>query len=522
MPVEHDVLAEGKTGRLTGIFSLLSPTAFNWFVGVLVVYVIVRGIVAASQKPFFFDEIITLAIASQANVRNIWNSLVQSVDSHPPLFYLVERLSLAILHNPQIALRMPSILAFPCIAVCVFAYLRARCSAPVSFLCTVLLLLTTLFSNYAINARGYSMVIACIALALVSYQRIPSPFWSVMLTISLALAEALHYYAIFSVFPFAMAEAFYFVRHRKFRWQVWVALGFGVVPLALCWHLLVNFRSYYGPHIWAHTGLSSLPALYGYFLSVGSPFGFAVALMCAAGVIGARFLPGSESSAGIPNIDELVEGVLLLGLLFVPFTTLLVTKMLHGILLDRYVLSTILGVVIAMACVMSLARAQVVALFAVFILSSIGLHELSFWRSAHGAHLNDPAASVESFVQKANESDLPVVISDGLLYLQLAHYASPEWKKRFVYLLDEQKAVQYMGTDSIDKNLVVLRQYMPLETEEFSEFGRAHNEFLLYVEDPRQGFDWLPEYLPTATSSMRVLESDPSRKLYLVTMEKGL
>jgi hypothetical protein len=520
MPVEHDMLGENKTGGLTGIYSLLSYKAFNWFVGVLVVYVIVRSIVAAYRKPFFFDEIITFAIASQVNVKNIWNSLAQSVDSQPPLFYLVERLSLAIFHNPQIALRMPSILAFPCIAVCVFVYLRARSSAHVSFLCTVLLLLTSLFSNYAINARGYSMVIACIALALVSYQRIPSPFWSVMLAISLALAEALHYYAIFSMLPFAMAEAFYFLRHRKFRWQVWVALAFGVMPLALCWHLLANFKSYYGPHIWAHTGLSSIPALYGYFFSVGSPFGFAVALMCAAGVIGARFLP--ESSVGIPNIDDLVEGVLLLGLLFVPFTTLLLTKTLHGILLDRYVLSTILGVVIAMACVMSLARAQIVALFAVFIFSSIGVHELSFWLSMRGAHFNDPAASVEAFVQKAGYSNLPVVISDGLVYLQVAHYGSPEWKNRFVYLLDEQKAVQYLGTDSVDKNLVVLRQYMPLETEEFSEFGRAHNEFLLYVEDPRQGFDWLPEYLPTATSSMRVLGSDPSRKLYLVTMKKGL
>jgi hypothetical protein len=518
MPVEHDALAEDKTGGVTGIYSLLSPKAFNWFVGVLAVYAIVHGIVAASKKPFFFDEIITLAIASQANVRNIWNSLVQSVDSHPPLFYLVERLSLAVFHNPQIALRMPSILAFPCIAVCVFVYLRARCSAPVSFLCTLLLLLTSLFSNYAINARGYSMLIACIALALVSYQRIPSPFWSVMLAISLALAEALHYYAIFSMLPFAMAEAFYCLRHRKFRWQIWVALAFGVAPLAFCWHLLASFRSYYGPHIWAHTGLSSIPALYGYFFSVGSPFGFAVALMCAAGVIGARFLPGPESSAGIPNTNDLVEGVLLLGLLFVPFTTLLLTKMLHGILLDRYVLSTILGVVIAMACVMSLARAQIVALFAVFILSSIGVHEMSFWRTAHGAHLYDPAVSVESFVQKANESDLPVVISDGLLYLQLAHYASPEWKKRFVYLLDESKAVQYLGTDSIDKNLVVLQQYMPLETQEFSQFARAHREFLLYTGDPKEGFNWLPEYLLAANSSMTVLESDPSQKLYLVTM----
>jgi hypothetical protein len=485
---------------------------------ILAIYVAVRSVVGAALKPFFFDEIITYAVASQSNVRDIWRSLSQAIDSQPPLFYLIERVSLGSFHNPQIALRMPSTLALACTLICVSVYLKRRNSAAVALLCTVSLLLTSLLSNYAINARGYSIVVACIALALVCYQRLPSVLWAMLLGLSLFLAESVHYYAVFSMLPFVIAEAFYFLKERRVRWQVWAALIFGLIPLFVFWPLLNSLRNYYGAHIWAHTNLSNIPVLYGYFFSVGSPFGFAVALMCAAGVIGARFLPGPESLVGISRVGDRVEGVLLLGLLFVPFTTLLLTKMLHGILLDRYVLSTILGVVIAMACVMSLARAQIIALFAVFILSSVGVHELSFWRSAHGAHLNDPAASVESFVQKANESDLPVVISDGLLYLQLAHYASPEWKKRFVYLLDESKAVQYLDTDSIDKNLVVLRRYMPLETQELSQFARAHSKFLLYVGDPKEGFNWLPEYLLAANSSMTVLESDPSRKLYLVTL----
>jgi len=78
--------------------------------------------------------------------------------------------------------------------------------------------------------------------------------------------------------------------------------------------------------------------------------------------------------------------------------------------------------------------------------------------------------------------------------------------------------VQYLDTDSIDKNLVVLRQYMPLETQELSQFARAHRKFLLYVGDPKEGFNWLPEYLLAANSSMTVLESDPGRNLYLVTI----
>jgi hypothetical protein len=490
------------------------------FVAFLMAYIVLRGIVAAALKPFFFDEIITYAVASQPSVSNIWKALTQAIDSHPPLFYLIERVALTICQNQQIALRLPSILALPWTLFFVFIYLKRRYRVHIAFLCSLLILITCLFNSYAINARAYSMQVACIACALVCYQRISSLFWAAMLSISLALAESFHYYAIFAMLPLVIAESFYFLTRRIFRWQVWLALGIGGLPLALCWHLLANFKTYYGAHIWVHNGLSYIPVIYGSFFLTGSAFGFAIVAMCVGGVIGARFLPVTGTTAlETDNEGDMVEGVLLIAVMFIPFTTLAVTKAMHGILMDRYVLATILGVVLSMACVMSLARTKIVALFAVFIFSNIGVHEMSFWRSAHRAHLHDPAVSVESFVQKANESDLPVVISDGLLYLQLAHYASPEWKKRFVYLLDESKAVQYLDTDSIDKNLVVLRQYMPLETQELSQFTRAHREFLLYVEDPKEGFNWLPEYLLAANSSMTVLESEPSRKLYLVTMQ---
>ena len=40
-----------------------------------------------------------------------------------------------------------------------------------------------------------------------------------MLGLSLALAESLHYYAVFSMLPFWVAEFVYSVRARRIRWQ---------------------------------------------------------------------------------------------------------------------------------------------------------------------------------------------------------------------------------------------------------------------------------------------------------------
>jgi hypothetical protein len=493
-----------------------------WLLGFLVVYVIIRGVAGAAIRPFFFDELITGAVVSQPSANDIWNSLAHAVDSHPPLFYLAEKAASAMLNNKHIALRLPSILALPCTLICVFVYLKKRNSERVAFLAAALLLVTNLYLTYSTDARAYSMLIACIAFALVCYQRVPSLFWTAMLGLSLALAESLHYYAIFSMLPFWVAEAVHFFRGRRFRWRVWATLAFGFVPLLFSWPLLLQFRAYYGPYIWTHYGLTSIPQTYGSFFYTGGAFGVAIVAVCAAGVISARLRPdGLRTTETGEGASDPVEGALLLALLALPFPAYIITKIGHGTMTDHYVLAVILGIVLSLACAMSMASRRVLALVAIFVLSTIFIHELSFWRNAHSLRLENPAMSIEAFVEQAGYPELPVIVSSGHRYLQLSYYASPEWKYRFVFLEDEQKAVQYTATDSIDKNLVVLRRYTPLRMDEFSEFVSCHSRFLLYVEDPGIGFDWLPSYLPRVAASVQALVVEPTQKVYLVTMKEN-
>jgi hypothetical protein len=420
--------------------------------------------------------------------------------------------------NPHIAMRLFPILGFCAALVCVFIYLRKRNSDAVALLSTTILLLSIYYTRYATEARAYSIVVGCIAFALVCYQRVPSLKWSALLGLSLAVAESLHYYAIFCMVPFGVAEAAYSLRARRLRWQVWGALVMGVVPLVAFWPLLARMKEEFGAHIWTHYGLASVPATYGWLFFGGSAFGVAVVEVCVVGVIATRLRPawlrGPAGRAAGKN--DVVEAVLLFGLLAVPLTTLAVIKVMHGAMTDRYLLVTVIGVAVSLACLLSVARREALGLIALCVISTIGVRELSFWRSVHSLQVWNSSAPVEDFVGKVGHEDLPVAIDSGTRVLQLEHYASPAWKSRFIFLQDEEKSLQYLRTNSVDRNLVLLKPYLAFQMEPFTEFVTRHRQFLLYVEDEDK-FNWLPRYLPGAGFEMQVLRADPLRKVYLVT-----
>jgi len=485
----------------------------------LVIYVIVRGVAAAATKPFWFDELLTLAVSSQPSMHAVWAALTRAVDGQPPGFYAVERIASSLFHNKEIALRLPAILAFPCALVCVYVFVKKRSGEVIAFLSAFLLLSTIVFQKYAVEARPYSMVLACIAFAAVCYQRLPSRFWTAMLGISLALGQTFHHYVVFAIVPFGLAEAVVLLRTRQFRWRVWAALAFGAAPLLISWPLLMQLKARFGAHLFDRYVFTSIPSTYGAFFLTDSAFGAAVFALAVAGVIGSHLLlrPGVPYEGKVRDAD-VAEGILLLALVGLPIITFAVVNIMHGGMRDAYALSAVIGIAIAVGCAMSLARPLVVALFALFIFTSVGVREFNFWRANHSLRLASPAAGVEEFVQGSGYGNLPVVVSSGMAYTPIAHYASPAFFKQVFYLIDEEKELHYQGTDSFDKDVVILRDYMPLQVRDFSEFTSAHRVFLIYGEEPGDGFNWLPVHLSHVAASVRSVAVEPSRKLYLVTM----
>jgi uncharacterized membrane protein len=125
---------------------------------------------------------------------------------------------------------------------------------------------------------------------------------------------------------------------------------------------------------------------------------------------------------------------------------------------------------------------------------------------------------IERFIQAAGHKDLPVVVGQGMIYIQLAYYGSSYTTNRLVYLTDESKEVSAEGNSTVVKGMLVLREYLPLQVTDYSEFTASHREFLLYSE----GSEWALSSLSRDAGSVRILSQEGGGRMYLVNMDSGV
>src|SRR5262249_54834177 len=219
-------------------------------------YALLRSFVYAAIKPLWFDEVLTFVVSRQGHLSAIQSALKQGVDGNPPFFYLVEHASASIFSNENIGYRFPSILGFTCTLLLLFLFVKTVYGAKTAPACSSLLLITPLFTLFAQEARPYSLVAALTASALVCYQRVPRPVWTLGLALSLLLAALLHYYTLLTLAPFFLAEFAFAFWAKRIRFAVWLALLAPLVPIAISWPQLMWMRQNWGAHFWAGAALS--------------------------------------------------------------------------------------------------------------------------------------------------------------------------------------------------------------------------------------------------------------------------
>jgi uncharacterized membrane protein len=448
--------------------------------GILIVCSAVRNLVAAARKPLWYDEVLTWAISRQPNLRAIWHALALPADGQPPLFYVIERFASHLTHNEEVAYRLPSIAAFCCILWCVFVFMRRQSGPTIAFVCTALLMMTSLYKTYAIEARPYCLVAACFALAFVCYQRAARLGWVLLLAVSLMAAQSFHYYAVLGVAAFGVAEAVLLLRERRVRWVVWIALAMGCLPLVITWPLLSRTREYYGPHFWSPPTVRGTMAFYGRFFDVSLELGLAIA---GALFLGLLCIVAFEISGAQPHNPTkeapLHEYVLVLMFFALPAMGFITAKVGHGGLTDRYVLMSVLGFPLALAYLLQHFRANAFLLVATFLFCGIAAWEVFFWKvqSREEGQTVSVSRQAETFVDSVGYGNLPVVVATD--YLQMERYASPKWKERLFAVYDVPLAVEFGGSDSVDAALPIIGECLPLQISDFHEFTFQHPDFLI-------------------------------------------
>lgn len=139
-----------------------------------------------------------------------------------------------------------------------------------------------------------------------------------------------------------------------------------------------------------------------------------------------------------------------------------------------------------------------------------GARELAFWGSgASGTGLRQgPAMNAQSgLLAKAVALELPMMVGSGLDYVPLAYYTRG-MPIELVGVTDHEAALRNVGTDSIERDLVVLSRYTAIRVKSFETFSAAHPTFLLLTR-PGPFSWWTAELLQRGYTMTAVAASGP-------------
>jgi mannosyltransferase len=507
---------------LDKILDQIQSLATTWGMLALVVYAVIRSLICSYRKPLWFDELLVRIVCHQAGLAGIWNALRDGVDGQPPPYYLIERCASWLFSNEQIGYRLPSVLGLAGILIFLYCFVKTRSGALVALLCALLVLITPLFTMFPVEARPYSLVAACVALAMVCYQRAAEPRWVIGLFGSLFLACSLHYYAVLAVGPFVLAELAVVLLNRRIRYGVWTALTLATTPLVIYWPLLMRMKSLWGEHFHAEPAtLHAVSAAYGSSFRVESPWGSALAGVAILTIIVTLVqhrerLDETQATKRVP-IPELI---LVLGLVLLPVLGFVAAKITHGPFLARYFLPTILGMIATVGFVLGQVKVKGVAATGVFVLLAVASQEVGVWGSglrvfgSPGSETNE----ISSLSEYAKKENLPIVISDAGNYVEFVSYAPASLRENVFALTDPASATVYAGTDTLDKLVLALRSYSITGVENYATFAAAHPAFLLCSNGSR--FDWWPARLAHDGAGLQLLTVQGDYKVYRVEISR--
>ena len=141
----------------------------GWTVaGVSALYLAVTGVIAWN-KPLWNDELYTLYIARLPDFSDVWAALSTGAEQTPPFFYVVTRASLALFGPSELSLRLPAVVGFWVMALCLYRFVSNRDSALAGLVAMLFPLVTSAY-YYASEARPYALVLGFSGVALLCWQ----------------------------------------------------------------------------------------------------------------------------------------------------------------------------------------------------------------------------------------------------------------------------------------------------------------------------------------------------------------
>jgi 4-amino-4-deoxy-L-arabinose transferase-like glycosyltransferase len=448
----------------------------------------------AETKPFWNDEIYTIVHARLPSVGAMWEASEQGFDLMPPLNAIFAHGLHALVGEGRVTTRLPAILGYWTLCLVVFEVVRRRAGVPMAVVAVALQTLAAAY-RFSYEARGYGLLLAFSAIALYCWSEAAAGRHRAVTIPAMAVALTAgvwsHYFGVLTFMPIGIAEVWRQMGRRRLDVSMWVALlaaCAGTLPLILLVGLVHRHTTAY----WGAAASFGLSSVYEFiFLPVPDwgPIG-AVCVVAFATLLVVTLveLPGWQKSRFVPVPSHEVVAVLALALL--PVAGLILDRIVGSGLVPRYFLPVALSTV-AIPIVMSrlaISPARLLTLVGVIGLGWLAQAGVAF--APGNRTFRDPVRDDPALMAELARPE-PVVVTNGVRFLQLWFYAPSETRGRLTYLADEQLAVRHLGSATVDASLMALSRWYPTHLVPFEDFIKRVDAFSVYAN----GSGWLLDEL---------------------------
>jgi len=479
----------------------------------LLVFVFIYAAVASLHKPLWFDELFTIIVATQPTLHKFAQAMPP--EGNPPINTLLTRFFIHIFGLTEFSVRLAPMFSFLAALTGIYVFVRRECGVVFGLLAVVLTLSQPAW-EYSFEARPYGLLLAFLMLALVSWQSATraadgTPRQSRHLALAgivIGIAGSIlsHNIGVVEVgVPLLFGEAVRTYSRRRPDWPL-LATALAVIPaMAITLPMIRHTNSViiarsptltfplnlwkvikYGE--WAQKSWSAV---------INTQF-VLILIVVVLATWAPRFMNRSRQTHELDDRDDsdvrIAPHILSAAVgatLLIPITWLAMMSA-RGWYFCRYGIGTVAGIAILTCLLLARNRirdrAFVVSLLALFALTYVHnfYHELREHR---------PTTAADKLVY-GDKSNLPIVVSDPLLYPTVWWYAPAGMKDRIIYLGDAQALLEG-PYGLVEAGLLAEKPFTSAPLKDYNSFIRTHDHFLLDLGQPE----------PTAALKDRLVEA---------------
>jgi 4-amino-4-deoxy-L-arabinose transferase-like glycosyltransferase len=461
--------------------------------------------VRAAHAKLWYDEILTFDAATLLpSFKALW-AFLGRFEASPPLGFVLSAVSESIFGWNEFGLRLPSIISFWIMALCMYRFLGRRLPRPYA-IAGMLLPALTAAGGYSYEARPYALMLALAGIALLAWQAAAEgrgrPGSLVLIGIALSAALCSHSMAIALALPFLVGEATRTYQRKRLDWPVWCAFASAAPALLVIW-AVKNGRNFAGIFRYNGSVSQNIFTTYAQILRPAvAPLVLAFVLLL---VLRKRGTGSAKPEIGMPA-HELAA---LVGFALIPFVAVPLST-LGGHYWIRYSMNCTIGLTgLLVLLLFKVGRgsrlSEVIVLVVLGVSFLLGQFLPADMRPDKGLRIVNSSDEIQPHLDEI-PSDAPIVVSNGLTFVELEHYSTPKTAARLYYLTDRAAAESIDGDIAFEVDGWLLGRFFPFHANfaDYHAFIATHKRF--YVVRPirnivREYFAGRVNLLPRETSS---------------------